>query len=46
MADPSRLWVKRVGLTMHRSLPIFPYEQTSSDRADWSVSCQHATWHL
>jgi hypothetical protein len=24
MADPSRLWVKRVGLTMRRSLPIFP----------------------
>jgi hypothetical protein len=34
------LWVISAGLTMRRSLPIFPYEQTSSDPADWSVSCQ------
>src|ERR1700724_2772904 len=37
------VWVKRVGLTIRRSLPFFPYEQTSSDRADWSVSCHKRT---
>jgi hypothetical protein len=35
--------IKRVGLTMRRSLPVFTYEQTLSDRADWSVSYQHRT---
>jgi hypothetical protein len=25
--------------------PLFPDERTSSDRADWSVSCQWATSH-
>jgi hypothetical protein len=29
----------RVGLTMRRSLPILPYEQTSPDPADWAVLC-------
>jgi hypothetical protein len=38
--------VKRVGLSMRRSLPVFPYEQTSSDRVDWSVSCQFETCRL
>jgi hypothetical protein len=36
----------RVGLTMHRSLTVYPYEQTSSDPADWSVSCHEETWHV
>jgi hypothetical protein len=31
------------GLTMRRSLPVFTYEQTSSDRVDWSVPCQKQT---
>jgi hypothetical protein len=39
-----RLWVKRVCLTMRSRFPVFPYEPTSSGRADWSVSCQKATW--
>src|ERR1700730_4898442 len=39
-----RRWVKRVGLTMHRSLPVFPYKQTFVDRTDWSVSCQQETY--
>jgi hypothetical protein len=34
-------WVKRVGLTMRPRFPVVPYEPTSSDRADWSVSCQN-----
>jgi hypothetical protein len=34
------LWVKRVSLTMRRSLPVFTYEQTSSGRPEWSVLCQ------
>jgi hypothetical protein len=33
-------WVKRVGLTMRRSLLVFPYKQTSLNRADRSVSCR------
>src|ERR1700735_5913897 len=33
-AGPYR-WVKRVGLTMRRSLPVFPNEETSSDLAAW-----------
>ena len=36
--------VNRVGLTVLRSLPVFTYEPTSSDRADWSVPCQKPTW--
>jgi hypothetical protein len=34
------LGIKRVGLTMHRSLPVFLYEQTPSDTAEWSVSAK------
>jgi hypothetical protein len=34
--------VIRVGLTMRRPLPIFPYERTSPGPADWSVWCQTA----
>jgi hypothetical protein len=40
-AGRRRLGVKRVGLTMCRSLPVFTYEQTSLDPTDWSVSCQN-----
>ena len=36
-------WVNRVTLTARRSLPVFTYELTSSDRVDWSVPCQKAT---
>jgi hypothetical protein len=35
--------VKRVGLTMRRSFPVFTYEPTFVDRADWSVSCHMQT---
>jgi len=40
------LWVNRVGLTMRRSFPVLTYEQTSLDQADWSVSCQEATFKV
>jgi hypothetical protein len=37
------VWVKRVGLTTRRSRPVFTYEPTFVDRADWSVSCHKPT---
>src|ERR1700676_4358461 len=33
-------WVKSAGLTLCRSLPVYPDQRTSSDRPGWSVSCQ------
>jgi hypothetical protein len=32
-ARQCRSWVNRVGLSMRRSRPVFPYEQISSDAA-------------
>jgi len=35
--------VKRVGLTVRRSLPVFPDKQTFSKSAGMSQRCQQAT---
>jgi|ERR1700730_3178105 hypothetical protein len=35
-----QLWVIRVGLPMHRSLPVFPHEQTSAASVGMSQKCQ------
>jgi hypothetical protein len=40
---PNFLWVNRVVLTVRRSLPVFPHEQTSSERSGMSQRCQQAT---
>jgi hypothetical protein len=34
------IWVLRVDLTLGRSLPVYPDDRTSADRAGRSVSCQ------
>jgi hypothetical protein len=37
------LWVKRVVLTLDRSLPIYPDKQTFSASVGMSPKCQHET---
>jgi hypothetical protein len=37
------LWVNRVGLTLCRSLPVYPEQRTSTRRPRWSGSCQQET---
>jgi hypothetical protein len=34
-------WVKRIGLMMRRSLPVFTYEQTSAAPVGMSQTCQN-----
>src|SRR3984893_18487179 len=36
-------WVKRVILTVHRPLPVYPYQQTSSRFVSMSQTCQKLT---
>jgi len=37
------IWVLRVDLTLGRSLPVYPDDRTSADRAGRSVSCHEET---
>ena len=39
-------WVNNGPEGPETPLPVFPYEPTSSGRADWSVSCQKLTSQL
>jgi hypothetical protein len=37
------IWVLRVDLSLGRSLPVYPDDRTSADRAGRSVSCHERT---
>jgi hypothetical protein len=41
-----REWVNRVALTVHRTLPVFPHEQTSATPVGMSQGCQQATLEM